>query len=174
MSSLTSSKPTPDPTSELNPTEPSQTAGLFRRLAAMLYDGLLVAGIMLFGTLLVILVRSAIVGAEAQALPSTGIAGWFFQGYLVAILFGFFALFWLRSGRTLGMQVWHLYIEDEQGGPITIQQAFKRLLGAVLSASVLGLGYLWILFDADRCAWHDRLSGTRIKWIPKKKKPKGR
>ncbi|MDF1644848.1 MAG: RDD family protein [Pseudomonadales bacterium] len=174
MSSPTSSKSTTDPTSKPNSSEYPRAAGLFRRLAAMLYDGLLVTGIMLFGTLLVILVKSAIVGGEVQALPSAGVAGWLFQGYLVAILFGFFILFWIRSGRTLGMQVWHLHIEDEQGGPITVQQAFKRLLGALLSASVLGLGYLWILFDTDRCAWHDRLSGTRIKWVPKKKKPKGK
>jgi hypothetical protein len=25
-----------------------------------------------------------------------------------------------------------------------------------------GAGYWWVLFDSDRCCWHDRLSGTRV------------
>jgi len=124
----------------------------------------------MFGTLIVILLMPVFVGGDTQALPSVGIAGWVFKAYLGAILFGFFYLFWVSSGRTLGMQVWHLHIEDKEGGPVTVQQVAKRLLGAALSMGCFGLGYLWILIDKDRCAWHDRISGTRIRWIPKQKK----
>ena len=33
---------------------------------------------------------------------------------------------------------------------------------SLLVALALGLGYLWVLFDPGRLAWHDRLSGTRL------------
>jgi uncharacterized RDD family membrane protein YckC len=26
----------------------------------------------------------------------------------------------------------------------------------------LGLGFIWILFDREKLAWHDRASGTRV------------
>ena len=124
----------------------------------------------MFGTLIVILVLPVFVGGDTQALPSTGLAGWLFKAYLGLILVGFFAVFWIRSGRTLGMQVWGLHIEDQHGGHITLVQALKRMFGAILSIACGGLGYLWILFDAEGCAWHDRISGTRIRWVPKVKK----
>jgi len=43
----------------------------------------------------------------------------------------------------------------------------RRLAWAVVSWLPLGLGYLWILVDPQRRAWHDRLSGTRVVVLPK-------
>jgi uncharacterized RDD family membrane protein YckC len=34
----------------------------------------------------------------------------------------------------------------------------------------LGLGFLWVLYDRDKLAWHDRLSGTRLVRLPKEQK----
>jgi uncharacterized RDD family membrane protein YckC len=36
----------------------------------------------------------------------------------------------------------------------------RRLAAVLLSASPLGLGILWALFDDDRLGWHDRISRT--------------
>lgn len=163
------------PSSDLETVQPQlpskvKPASLFRRLAAMLYDSLLVAGLLMFGTLLVMFLRSYFVDEGMQSVPNMGIAGLVFQAYLLLIIAGFFILFWVRSGRTLGMQAWHLQIEDLHGGPISTRQAFIRLLAVILSVGCAGLGYLWILFDREGCAWHDRISGTRIRWVPRKKK----
>jgi len=163
---------TNSPESDSSTPTASLNAGLFRRLAAMLYDSLLVAALLMFGTLSVMLLSSLVASDGVQAVPSSGVAGWLYQAFLGVIVVGFFTLFWVRSSRTLGMQVWHLHIENQHGGPTTVAQAIKRLLGALLSAACVGLGYLWILFDRDQCAWHDRLSGTRVRWIPKQKKKK--
>ena len=38
---------------------------------------------------------------------------------------------------------------------------------AILSWAPLGLGFLWQLWDKDKLAWHDRLSGTRLRHYPK-------
>jgi uncharacterized RDD family membrane protein YckC len=32
---------------------------------------------------------------------------------------------------------------------------------------VLGLGFLWILKDPDRQAWHDRIAGTYVVKVPR-------
>ena len=37
-----------------------------------------------------------------------------------------------------------------------------RFAGAVISWLAFGLGFLWLLVDVDRLAWHDRLSGTSL------------
>ena len=136
----------------------------------MLYDSLLVAGLLMFGTLLVMFLRSFYIADGMQEVPNTGISGLIFQVYLVLIVVGFFTLFWVRSGRTLGMQAWRLHVENLQGGRISIRQALIRILAAILSAACGGLGYLWMVFDSEGCSWHDRLSGTRIRWTPKSKK----
>ena len=47
---------------------------------------------------------------------------------------------------------------------MTIHSASRRarLLAALLSWGLLGLGFLWVLVDRNRLAWHDHLSGTRL------------
>ena len=45
---------------------------------------------------------------------------------------------------------------------MTLRQSLIRCAGAMLSMLALGLGYLWILFDRDGLAWHDRISNTRL------------
>lgn len=66
--------------------------------------------------------------------------------------------FWVRGGQTLGLRSWRLRLD---GGPITWMHAFKHFAGAILSWPPLGLGFLWPIFDREKLAWHDRLSGTR-------------
>jgi uncharacterized RDD family membrane protein YckC len=37
-----------------------------------------------------------------------------------------------------------------------------RFAAAGVSLAALGMGFLWVLVDRDRLAWHDRWSGTRL------------
>ena len=81
---------------------------------------------------------------------------------------GFFALFWRLGGQTLGMRAWRLQARSE-AGPLSWRQAWLRSVAALLSWLPAGLGFLWSLADADRLAWHDRLSGTRLVVVPKRR-----
>jgi len=65
------------------------------------------------------------------------------------------------------MASWRLRVEREDGAPLTWGDAVRRLAAAAQSWLPLGLGYLWILVDRDRRAWHDRLSRTRVVVVPK-------
>ena len=85
-----------------------------------------------------------------------------FRAYLVAISLGFFCGFWMRGGQTLGMRAWRVKLVRKDGLPISLRDALLRYFAALLSWAPLGAGFLWILVDPQRLAWHDRLSGTRL------------
>ena len=124
----------------------------------MLYDTLLVLALLMAATLPFIAVRG---GEPVEAGEHA------YQFAMLAVAWAFFAGFWTRSGRTLGMQSWRLQIETKDGQRPGIGAATIRFLTAILSALPLGLGYWWQLWDRDGLAWHDRLSGTRLVWYPK-------
>ena len=135
--------------------------GLLRRIAAMLYDLLLITALLFLATLPFIAVR----GGEPVEIGDN-LA---YRLVLVAVIYAFFVGFWVRSGRTLGMQSWRLQLETMDGGKVDFRQATIRFFAAILSCIPLGLGFLWQLWDKDSLTWHDRISGTRIMYYPKEK-----
>ncbi len=75
---------------------------------------------------------------------------------------GFHLWFWTHGGQTLGMRAWRLRLVSDDGDKVTLRQALVRYAVAILSWLVLGLGFLWILFDGKKRAWHDIASRTRL------------
>lgn len=142
------------------PTTPQPS--LARRLAAILYDALLLTALfMLAGYPYVTLVGGA---------PLNGSARLGLQLYLLSIAFVFFGWFWVHGGQTLGMRAWRLRLVSAAGGPVNWKQAAIRFAAALLSWGCLGLGFFWALFDREKRAWHDHLSGTRLILLPKQPK----
>ena len=78
------------------------------------------------------------------------------------VILVFFAFFWVRYGRTLGMQAWRLRVQDAEGHNITLLAALKRYLVAYPSLLAFGLGYWVMLLDPMKRSWSDRASGTRV------------
>jgi len=126
------------------------SASLFKQLAAMLYDSLLVFAVLFVATAV------ALVFNHGEAIQSSPL----FSLYLLFTLFTFYAWFWRKSGQTLGMRAWKIRIVSELGGNPDWGSSYLRLTFALLSVCCLGLGYLWRLFKPY--TWHDRLSQTRI------------
>lgn len=141
----------------------SRNAGLLRRLAAIAYDSLLLLGLLFLVTVPFVAAR----GGE----PVAAGANRAYQLALFATVYAYFVGHWRLSGRTLGMQSWGLRIEAANGGRPTIRSASVRFLSAPLSFLPFGLGFLWLLWDKQRLAWHDRLSGTRIVYYDKPVNP---
>ncbi|MFC2991010.1 MULTISPECIES: RDD family protein [Halomonas] len=142
-------------------------AGLARRLGAMIYDAFLVAAIWLLVAGLHLLAGRHLLGIPAEQVGDSPFWGLSLQLLLLASAFTFFAFFWMRGGVTLGMQAWRLRMETPDGYSISLVQAAVRFLVACLSIAAFGLGYLWILFDAERRSWSDIVSGTRVVVLPK-------
>ena len=141
-----------------------KNTGLLRRLAAILYDALLIGALLFLATVPFIAVR----GGEPVEIGDNTV----YRIVLALVLFGFFVGFWTRSGRTLGMQSWGLQIETMDGSKPTFASASVRFIAAIVSWAPCGLGFIWQLWDKDKLTWHDRLSGTRIVHYPKPKKAK--
>ena len=129
-----------------------QSAGLFRRLAAILYDSLLIIAMWLITTLLLV----AFINDGAALQGPLFQFGLYFEACL------FYSYFWRLRGQTLGMQVWKIKLVSPSLQTLSWQECFARLFFALVSVSMLGLGFIWMLFDPDRLTWHDRASGTRV------------
>ena len=129
-----------------------QSAGLFRRLAAILYDSLLIIAMWLITTLLLV----AFINDGAALQGPLFQFGLYFEACL------FYSYFWRLRGQTLGMQVWKIKLVSPSLQTLSWQECFARLFFALVSVSMLGMGFIWMLFDPERLTWHDRASGTRV------------
>ena len=140
-----------------------KNASLLRRFGAILYDSLLIFALLMLVTTIFLIPR----GGEAVE-PYTVTH----QITSFAVIFGFFVGFWSKSGSTLGMQAWGLRVETHAGEIPTFTVACMRFFAAMLSWLPAGLGFIWQLWDKDQLTWHDRLSGTRLRYYPKPTKNK--
>lgn len=131
-------------------------AGLPRRLAAIVYDLLLLVALLMVATLALLLVSGA------ENVPRVLLQAW-----VLLISFAFFGWFWTHGGQTLGMRAWRLKLVRDSGGAVGWADAARRFLAAILAWLPAGLGFIWSLFDRERLAWHDRLSHTRLVITPK-------
>jgi uncharacterized RDD family membrane protein YckC len=139
--------------------------GLLRRLAAIVYDTLLVVPLIMVSVALLLGVRQ-VLGAAADSLLPPAVV----QSVAVLCCIGFFGVFWMKNGQTLGMQAWRIKLIPSPGNQLTFGRVVTRCGAALLSAACLGLGYLWCLFDRRGRTWHDYLSGTELVLLPKRKK----
>lgn len=136
-------------------------AGLFVRLAALLYDALLVLGIwFVIGVVFVIINGGEAAHSHNPFLPSA---------LFIATLW-FNMHFWRRGGQTLGMRAWRLRLLNENKEPLTMTQCMLRFLVAIGSLGLFGIGYLWMYIDKNGLTWHDKYSETRVVREPKQAK----
>lgn len=134
--------------------------GLARRLAAILYDSLLLLALLFIASALHLAISG---NGEASSKPDI-----IRTLIMVLLSFAFFAWFWLHGGQTLGMRAWRIRLQNRGGGPITLWQAMLRYLVAIASWLLFGLGFLWSLIDKEKLTWHDRFSMSELVVIPKK------
>ena len=151
--------------------------GFGRRIASMLYEGVLLFSVAFLGTWLF-----------QFAAGTTQISGWqrpALQAYLGALFAAYFLWCWLRGGQTLAMKAWRIRLVAAQGGPVRAGRALLRFLLALVSVGGFALavleavregnpllslallafasiGLAWALVDRDRQFLHDRLAGTRL------------
>lgn len=164
--------------------------GLFRRLAAGLYDALIVLAICILATFLIMpFTHSA--ALESLYAHSSGLK-MLYQSGLLILGYAFFGGFWTHGGQTIGMRTWKLRVVRLDGARLDWYRALLRYLGMLIPWLLLLLGaellmsaqqaaqalawlvagalallaalaaFLWPAFDRRHLAWHDRLSGTRL------------
>jgi uncharacterized RDD family membrane protein YckC len=156
---------------------PSDSApGLFRRLAVLVYDALVMLAVLFLATA----VALPVTHGEAVAAENP-----LFQLYLLAVMFLYLGWFWTHAGQTVAMRAWRLRVVDLDGRAIGWGQALKRFVAAllpmlpglvwlgvseerdnrmVLMAIMLPwlAGFLWLVLDRQKRTLHDILSATRM------------
>ena len=146
-----------DPASTRAPGVATLRPGLPRRLAALVYDSLLLFSLLFAATVPVLLLT----GGEAVG-PNQPV----FTAYLLAVSYVYFGWCWTRSGQTLGMRAWKMRVRTRGGGPLGWRSSLARFAAALVSIGAAGAGLLWAAFDRDGMSLHDRLSGTVLEMVP--------
>lgn len=132
-----------------------------RRLACMVYEGMLLFGVLfmaayLFDTLTQS--RHALYLRHAR------------QAWLFAVLGFYFAWFWRHGGQTLAMKTWHIRLVHEDGGQVGWAQAFLRYVLALLFTWT-GISFVYSFFDKNGQFPQDRLCKTLL--VSSKPKERG-
>ena len=79
------------------------------------------------------------------------------------------ACMWKLRGSTVGGIVCDLRVVRADGRPVDWETVIVRALGCFLSLAAAGLGFIWIAFDENHQAWHDKIAGTLVVRVPKAK-----
>ena len=142
---------------------PSGTNARFgRRLAALLYDGIVILAPLIFFT------WAAVWLAGGRALLRDSVGGVWADVYhsgLFAIVAAYFVLNWVHSGQTIGMRAWRLHAVDPRGRRMTWRAAISRFFWSIVAWAPIGLGVLWLYVDPEGLALQDRMSDTRVVYL---------
>ncbi len=158
------------------------SASIFRRLAAIPYEGLLLLALVLIASFPIAGLRGATLDGAGHIL---------FQLYLLLVIAGYFVWHWQRRGQTLAMKTWRIRVVDQQGNILSWRRALLRFFCAALFFGPACVGILllffparlspvitmWFFFpmvatilygrfDRERQFLHDRLAGTRLEDAP--------
>jgi uncharacterized RDD family membrane protein YckC len=128
--------------------------GFLRRLAAQIYDILLLIALLFVATALLLPFTTGEAVIPQQLL--------IYRIYLAVISFFFYGWFWTHGGQTLGLRAWKIKVLTLDHKPVSWNQALFRFATAIVSWAFFGLGFLWILIDKDKRSWHDHLSKTAL------------
>lgn len=148
-------------------------AGVGRRLAALVYDILIIAGLLMVYGFVALLISSAVVGLECnpESVDYTPcMSGSLLQLGMLAVIAGYFFWSWRAAGQTIGMRAWRLLLASPEGMQLSWRQCALRAVTAPFSLACLGLGYFWGWTRRDRASWHDLASNSQVRVLPKKKK----
>jgi uncharacterized RDD family membrane protein YckC len=116
-------------------------APLWRRLAAALYDALLLVAVWMVALWLDVVAR------DALGLPRSWPA---LRAYVFLVGLAFCGWFWTHGGQTLGMRAWRLLVRTDDGRPLGLGRASLRYALAWIAWLPLGLGVLWCAIDRRR------------------------
>lgn len=116
-------------------------AGFWQRMLALAID-----------VLIVLVVSSAIYAKGSLSL---------------VLLAGYGAVMWRFRGTTIGGIVFGLKVVRLDDRPVDWLTAIVRALASFLSLFAAGLGFLWMIWDPERQAWHDKIAGTVVVQAPR-------
>jgi uncharacterized RDD family membrane protein YckC len=159
----------PDPHSGAPASTPTP-AGICRRLAAFVIDGLVL--LPMLGLLAWVWIRLFDVALPSSTLPLYDylvqlhlkgdplvVVGVLILSTVAGVYFLVGQLLW---STTVGMHTMGLVVVNSSGNSPCAGACAARILGAGLSAAYFGLGFVWIAFDSRRQGLHDKIADTLV------------
>jgi len=158
-----------------------ETPSLARRLAAFIYEGVLLFGVLMIAGYL----YSSLTQQHHALQGQTGL-----QAFLFVVLAIYFVWFWSHGGQTVAMRAWHVRLLQHDGQPVGEWRASLRYLASWVwflpalaaawlaelrsAAQIFALMVVGVITYAlsarlhpERQFWHDALCGTRlVTWRP--------
>jgi uncharacterized RDD family membrane protein YckC len=120
-----------------------EKAGFWRRFGAFFIDGLVIS--------VVTVILRLLVGTDLGSLVGLVVS---------AAYFGFFHG---STGQTPGDAALAIRVVDAGGGSsIGWGRALWRWLVSYASGLAIFIGYLWMLWDAEKQTWHDKAARTYV------------
>jgi uncharacterized RDD family membrane protein YckC len=133
-------------------------AGAVSRLVAYVVDLAAMSGLLAAGSAVFAYLLAVVTGHQLQLDSDRELAG----GSLALWWVAYFAGAWAVTGCTPGMALMGLRVVRPDGRRAPAVAALVRALTFPLSLALFGLGFLGILFHAQRRALHDLLAGTAV------------
>ena len=124
---------------------------IWRRLASILYDFLLVVAVLIIMS----------IPFFSFDLQENNLLKVTIQIYYYLITQYFFVWFWVHNEGTLGMKTWKIKIICNNNR-LSYKQAIIRFNVAIISLLFFGLGFIISLFRKDKKCFHDIISKTAL------------
>jgi len=155
--------------------------GLTLRLAAMIYEAVLLLGV-------VFVISYALLVSLQWSYPLPPTQRTLLQLALFVVIGTYFVLCWTRTGQTLALKAWRLKVVDSDGRPprtaraiaryvlawhlwlpgLAIAGLFRLSAGSIVAALAVCFALLLIpaLIDRRQRLLHDVWTGTRVVRVP--------
>lgn len=126
---------------------PAEKVGFGTRFLAILIDGI---GLAIIGSVLTSILYRGDPTSSSGLTTVLGIA--------------YYCYFWSSygKGQTFGMRALNIRVIKTDGSYLDLVGAFLRYIGLIVSCIAFFIGVLWVLFDAQKQGWHDKIAGTYV------------
>jgi uncharacterized RDD family membrane protein YckC len=90
--------------------------------------------------------------------------GWIVKNDIASFLIGTAYIVWMNGayGATVGKMVMGIRIVKENKAKINYSDAMLREIASYLSFVVFMIGYLVVIWDPKKQAWHDKIAKTIV------------
>jgi uncharacterized RDD family membrane protein YckC len=140
-------------------TEPTDCAGAFTRVLAFALDiGVLNLAFIAISALIAFIASIVFPSDAATPALAVGAVAWLIAGAV------YLTSFWSLTGQTPGMSIVGIRVVAPGQPRVPLRTSMRRLLGLVLAAIPLGLGFLGILFSERRRGLEDVIGRTEIRY----------
>lgn len=139
-----------------------EKAGFWSRVAAYLIDWIILLIIFFIFQQFAHTRFSLSLMADPAAMMAQVLTALFLSIFLTVMFFAYFTYFHSATGQTLGKMLLRIKVVSTEGNDIGYSVSFVRCLAYQASWSSLGLGFLWVAFQAEGQSWHDRIAGTKV------------